>query len=102
MVLYVCSIRYTLYEIRFTLHASRNSPLHLSRTLYKSALFWQNKPNLLNAKMNVNKVLTKDYENVHLLGRRKNKPNSKPNQTQYKANFKRRIFTTGRLKLFDR
>ncbi len=25
--------------------------------------------------MNVNKVLTKDYENVHLLGRRKNKPN---------------------------
>ena len=33
----------------------------------------QNKPNLLNAQMNVNKVLTKDYENVHLLGRRKNK-----------------------------
>ena len=26
----------------------------------------QNKPNLLNAQMNVNKVLTKDYENVRL------------------------------------
>ena len=51
----------------------------------------QNKPNLLNAQMNVNKVLTKDYENVHFHRRGKNKPNtnpinpiSKPN----KANFK--------------
>ncbi len=37
--------------------------LHLSRVLYKSTLFMQNKPNLPNAQMNVNKVLTKDYEN---------------------------------------
>ena len=35
----------------------------------------QNKPNLLNAQMNVNKVLTKDYENVRLHRRGKNKPN---------------------------
>ena len=42
----------------------------------------QNKPNLPDAQMNVSSVITKDYENVHLLGRRKNKPN----QTQYKAN----------------
>ena len=41
-------------------------------------IFMQNKPNLLNAQMNVNKVLTKHYENVHLLGRRKNKANTKP------------------------
>jgi hypothetical protein len=40
--------------------------LHLSRVFYKSTLFMQNKPNLLNAQMNANKVLTKDYENVHL------------------------------------
>jgi len=34
--------------------------------------------------MNVNKVLTKDYENKTLGGRGKNKPNSNPN----KANFR--------------
>jgi len=59
----------------------------------------QNKPNLLNDQMNVNKVLTKDYENKTLGGCGKNKPNSNPNkantnpikaktnpiQTQYKA-----------------
>ena len=37
--------------------------LHLSRVLYKSALFMQNKPNLPAPKMNVTLVLTKDYEN---------------------------------------
>ncbi len=48
----------------------------------------RNKPNLLNAKMNVNKVLTKDYENVRLGGRGENKPNTnpiKPNQPNFKA-----------------
>jgi hypothetical protein len=38
----------------------------------------QNKPNLLKAQINVSSFITKDYENVHLLGRRK----TKPNQTQ--------------------
>ncbi len=33
----------------------------------------QYKPNLLNAQMNVNKVLTKDYENVRLHKGFKNK-----------------------------
>ena len=37
--------------------------LHLSRVLYKSTLFMQNKPNFKRPQMNVNKVLTKDYEN---------------------------------------
>lgn len=55
--------------------------LHLSRVLYKSTLFMQNKPNLLNAQMNVNKVLTKDYENVRLHRRRKNKANQSQFQT---------------------
>jgi len=41
----------------------------------------QNKPNLLNAQINVSSFTTKDYENVHLLGRRKNKPN----QTQFQT-----------------
>ncbi len=53
--------------------------LHLSRTLYKSALFMQNKANLLNAQMNVNLYVTKDYENKSnwTLGE------NKPNQTQF-------------------
>jgi len=37
--------------------------LHLSRVLYKSTLFMQNKPNLLNAQMNITKISTRDYEN---------------------------------------
>jgi len=55
-------------------------------TLVESALqirlFMQNKPNFRKSQMNVNKVLTKDYENVTLGKRGKNKPNSKPIQTQ--------------------
>ena len=39
----------------------------------------QNKAKLLNAQMNVTKVLTKDYENERLHRRGKNKPN----QTQF-------------------
>ena len=38
----------------------------------------QNKANLPDAQMNVNKVLTKDYEDETLGKRGKNKPNSKP------------------------
>ncbi len=40
--------------------------LHLSRVLYKSTLFMQNKPNLPAPQMNVNTIITKDYENEHL------------------------------------
>jgi len=38
----------------------------------------QNKPNLLEMPMNISSFITVDYENVHLLGRRKNKPNTNP------------------------
>ena len=41
-------------------------PLHLSRTLYKSTLFMQNKANFLDALMNVTVFYTKDYENKRL------------------------------------
>ncbi len=37
--------------------------------------FMQNKPNLLNAQMNVNKVLTKDYENDNAFRPHENKAN---------------------------
>jgi len=45
----------------------------------------QNKPNLLNAQMNVNTVITKYYENERLLGRRKNK--AKQTQSNPISNF---------------
>ena len=35
----------------------------------------QNKPNLLDAQMNVSSILTKDYENEIAFGLRENKPN---------------------------
>ena len=52
--------------------------LHLSRTLYKSALFMQNKPNFRKPKINVNIYYIKDYHNFIPLTGQKNKPNSKP------------------------
>jgi hypothetical protein len=44
----------------------------------------QNKANFPESQMNVNKVLTEDYENETLGERGKNKANSKPIQSQTK------------------
>ncbi len=55
--------------------------LHLSRVLYKSTLFMQNKPNLRKVKMNLNFYPTKDYEKTGL----SDKGKTNPIQTQYKA-----------------
>ena len=46
--------------------------------------FMQNKANLLEAKMNISSVITKDYENIHLLEPSKNKPKTNPKQSQSK------------------
>ncbi len=56
----------------------------------------QFKANLLNAQMNVNKVLTKHYENVRLHRRGKNKPN----QTQFHPH--RRPETTPKICIFSK
>ena len=52
--------------------------LHLSRALYKSTLFMQNKPNLLNTQINVTSVNTMNYEQLTTNYANKNKPNSNP------------------------
>ena len=52
--------------------------LHLSRTLYKSPLFMQNKPNFQDVQMNVNSILTKDYERNDIFAVPENKANSNP------------------------
>ena len=49
--------------------------LHLSRTLYKSALFMQNKPNFRKPKMNLSFYSTRDYENISDWTLSQNKPN---------------------------
>jgi len=59
-------------------------PLHLSRTLYKSTLFMQNKANLLDAQMNVNSILTKDYERNDIFAVPENKANSNPIKPNYR------------------
>jgi len=55
----------------------------LSRTLYKSTLFMQNKANLLDDQMNISSFITSKYEKLDIWWIGKNKANSKPN----KANF---------------
>ena len=61
------------------------APLHLSRTLYKSTLFMQNKPNSLNVQIYINVYYTEDYKNFIPLAEQKNKPNSNP----IKPNFQK-------------
>ena len=72
-------IRYTLYENRESSYLrAYKAPLHLSGTLYKSTLFMQNKPNLLDAQMNVSSILTMAYENISNWTLGENQPNSNP------------------------
>ncbi|GAH58654.1 unnamed protein product, partial [marine sediment metagenome] len=44
----------------------------------------QNKPNLLNAQINVKSILTKDYERNDIFAVPENKANTNPIQTQSK------------------
>ncbi len=61
-------------------------PLHLSRGLYKSAHFIQNKPNFQNARMNVTIFTEMAYENIYnwTLGE------NKPKQTQFQITRQKR------------
>jgi len=88
------AIRNTLFQIRYTLHIlypvicclssvfcflfSVLAPLHLSRILYKSPLFMQNKPNFQKSQMNVTPYNTTDYENKSNWTLGESKPNSNP------------------------
>jgi len=50
----------------------------LKTQINQKKLIMQNKPNFRNAKMNVNTVITKDYEDILPRPMRKNKPNTNP------------------------
>ena len=71
------AMRNARYEIPDTRYASRNCPLHLWRTLYKSPLFMQNKPNFKTGQMNATFCFTRNYENRPL--------QSPGKQSQFKA-----------------
>ena len=73
-------------KLVFFSHQPEKTDYKQSRTkkeLRKNNLFFQNKPNLPNARINVSKVLTKDYGNARLHGHPENKPKTNPIQTQF-------------------
>ena len=74
-----CSLTSKQRTHKFLALLSPIDPLHLSRTLYKSALFMQNKPNFQKSQMNVTSFYTVEYENKSnwTLGE------NKPNQSQF-------------------
>jgi len=67
------------------LYTSSDSSTDAERSL-QNHLFMQNKPNFRKNQMNVTDLLTRDYERKDTWSSGKNKPNSKPIQTQFKAN----------------
>ncbi len=61
----------------------QKAPLHLSRELYKSHLFMQNKANFKNDQIYITAYITRGYENFKLCG----SPKNKAKQSQFKPNF---------------
>ncbi len=76
--------------VAFCEAGSSLGPLHLSRTLYKSTLFMQNKPNLVRRRRIANSVYTRNYKIFIPLAGYKNKPKQsqfKKGQNEYKLNY---------------
>jgi len=72
----------TLAHFRHFSSLFTNFPSTTVESALQIAHFMQNKPNFRKAQMNVTKALTRDYEKKTLGQRGKNKPNTKPIQTQ--------------------
>jgi len=83
-------LRISCFSYRDTLHDSRNCPLHLSRELYKSTLFMQNKAKFSRARMNITPILTREYGNIMLCGSRKNKAKQTQNTCLDEAQRRRK------------
>ncbi len=63
-------------------HKNRQAPAASGVRSIKKRVILQNKPNLPNTQINLTSVITKDYQNTHLLEH----PKTNPIQSQYKAN----------------
>ena len=59
------------------------NPLHLSRTLYKSALFMQNKPNFDKGQNKPNPLYKKDLRKFYAPSDNEKRTQNEPNQTQF-------------------
>ena len=69
-------------------------PLQLSRNLYKSPYFLQNEPNFQKGQMNVNKVLTMNYEKKDTWWTGKKRTQTNPNEPNLpKAQNERNLFS---------
>jgi hypothetical protein len=82
----LCNMWFKICEICVLSFQPRTSTNSYVR---KNKLFMQNKANFRKVKLNVNNVLTRDYDKMDTWSIGKTKPikaNSKPKQTQYKAN----------------
>jgi len=77
--LYILSFGFTFSTLNF-----KFSSTFVENSLQISS-FLTNKANFQKAQMNVYRVSTRDYDKKTLGKRGKNKPNSNPIQTQYKA-----------------
>jgi len=64
--------------VAFCEAGSSLAPLHLSRTLYKSTLFMQNKPNFQKSQMNANTFTQMAYKNKSNWTLGQNKPKTNP------------------------
>jgi len=71
-------------RISYFSYRDTNFPSTFVESALQISPFLTNKPNLLNAQMNVSRVSTRDYEKMTLGERGKNKANSNPIQTQTK------------------
>jgi len=74
----------TIHKHQKSSYLYAHEALHLSRTLYKSALFMQNKPNFLNTQINVSSFLAKHYEDHRFRTRCQNKPNQPQSQPPHR------------------
>ncbi len=80
------------------------NPLLMSRSLYtcrenftNRLLFMQNKPNFLRGQINATLFAAKDYDNKPPRRTRKNKPKTKPKQTQNKPKTNPILLRTKRM-----
>jgi len=97
------------YQASKTCKSCRKRPLHLSRELYKSTLFMQNKPNFKIGLIYASVCIIKGYENFILCGSPKNEPKRTQNEPNFspklgsflpnKANFKPNYVNLGYLVL---
>ncbi len=76
------------FDIRISDFASFD-PLHLSRTLYKSALFMQNKPNFDKGQNKPNPLYKKDLRKFYTPSDNEKQTQNKPKTNPIKADFRK-------------